>query len=1116
MAAPASPTAPRQPSGNPKRRRRTTGRLKIPRLTARVSPQQPPVGEGPDEPDKPTDGSRIPATDIGRPRPAIQQPGAPPDLPAAEEDYAPPPATETEEGESAGNEPSSPKFGPEQLKDAEESAIGQPPEAGGPTAPEHTGRSAGRQGSADAHRQKPDSDIPADEKSLYNKYAPPPSLWGLGKFAAMSRRKKTIFGSGLLGTIVGLIFFFTIGSGPMQFVHIAKLLEQFHFSTLQSQQDNRFMHEVRYLRYVSQGDAARARLSFVGNHFTDQFEAKVRASGLIPRYSPKAGKFLGYEIDRTNPDSPYHGMSDQELAQTVKENLGVDIAAYNGDYGSIDTLKKGSLMVEAPDGYFSSLRFNNGVLQKAGYSKLASVLGTRLFCLRAGCSLHPLVNLVAKTVADKEKAFNSRQEEKINKGQSLEQLNIESQASDQGSAQQQKETAQTAADQAKAAGQFQQEASGVGQDAAGGNRSAVSTYAAKLKGEFGTADQLKSGVIGGTFLLSAACLLRGLDAEAGQIKQAQVILPAMRMGMDAIALGSQVQSGQGVDLTQLGFYAKQLSGTDQAGRQSTWYDAKSIQSELGNPDKGYSADATLKTATDVSTPFSVLSQGTVGSILGPVCSGPGQFVTGVLGFFGAKLADIALIPVQTVLIGQLEPVAAHWLAGQAIDPFATGADYGNTINYGAALAANDQAAAAGGVELTSSQSALLKANLDSQYNQDFARQNILAKIFNPTDSRTVVGKILDRSSGSFSRNAASLASMMLNIGHSFASLGQLFNGRAVAASSSAYDYGFPQIGFSAADMDNPAFDNPFENACYVVGCPDKGITGILENPANVTKYSKMASDCFGVSLAQESVSTSAGQQMQWGVTTASGSLVSYKGNTGLSSHPECASQADPDWLRIRFFILDTETMNSMGCYEGDDQSCTDIGLAGSSTASVTPPAPASTGPAPTGSAQQLAQQLVPYVNNGTIKCVGSGGNANCSDITDTAAGTAIPRGQGCDVSALSPGLLGMLLKLVQMGHSFSLSALCSDHGDTGTAAPGHSTGQAADFNTIDGVFMGPNDVPWDQTKIQAGEKLDQDIASFMPRTTGFGQIQCHPVFGFLIGFNTFNDTCHHQHVQVVN
>jgi hypothetical protein len=128
------------------------------------------------------------------------------------------------------------------------------------------------------------------------------------------------------------------------------------------------------------------------------------------------------------------------------------------------------------------------------------------------------------------------------------------------------------------------------------------------------------------------------------------------------------------------------------------------------------------------------------------------------------------------------------------------------------------------------------------------------------------------------------------------------------------------------------------------------------------------------------------------------------------------------------------------------------------------------------------------------------------------------------VDALSADLLGMLLELVQMGHTYTLSALCTDHPSNPTSF--HHQGKAADFNTIDGVFMGQAEdssgsIPWTQQgspgqqKIAADQKLTKDISSFMPKsTTGFGQVQCRPTFDFLSGFNQFPDGCHHQHVEV--
>lgn len=169
----------------------------------------------------------------------------------------------------------------------------------------------------------------------------------------------------------------------------------------------------------------------------------------------------------------------------------------------------------------------------------------------------------------------------------------------------------------------------------------------------------------------------------------------------------------------------------------------------------------------------------------------------------------------------------------------------------------------------------------------------------------------------------------------------------------------------------------------------------------------------------------------------------------------------------------------------------------------------SSGDFPKGSAKDLANQLKPYVENKKIQCNFSPG---CPDIINTASGKSIKGGDGCLVDALDPALLGMLLKLVQTDHSFILSALCSDHHNDGMNQ--HSGGHSADFNYIDGVFIGPNaDAQWTGEKLQVVKKLSQDIASFMPKSTEFGQVQCHPKFSFLSGFKTYNDTCHHLHVR---
>jgi hypothetical protein len=165
---------------------------------------------------------------------------------------------------------------------------------------------------------------------------------------------------------------------------------------------------------------------------------------------------------------------------------------------------------------------------------------------------------------------------------------------------------------------------------------------------------------------------------------------------------------------------------------------------------------------------------------------------------------------------------------------------------------------------------------------------------------------------------------------------------------------------------------------------------------------------------------------------------------------------------------------------------------------------------PTGSAQDLAKQLLPYISNGQLFCgptAGSSGAANCPDIQNTAKGT--PLGGNCAVDALTPHLLGLILGLVSTdGWKLGISAMCSDHHSEGDGAyAGHSYGSVADFsvqNSSSGAAAA------------ADEKFVNDAAALLSSTGGsFGQIQCHPPYAALKNskFTTFDDTCNHQHIR---
>jgi hypothetical protein len=222
-------------------------------------------------------------------------------------------------------------------------------------------------------------------------------------------------------------------------------------------------------------------------------------------------------------------------------------------------------------------------------------------------------------------------------------------------------------------------------------------------------------------------------------------------------------------------------------------------------------------------------------------------------------------------------------------------------------------------------------------------------------------------------------------------------------------------------------------------------------------YKDRASKCFGVNVSK-------GSDDLWQVIPSED--VNPNDTDYINAH--CSDLSDTNWERLMLFVLDSRTADAWDCYSGgydtSDQSCKNVGMTESVASSTdTPTTATTTGSLSQGSSEELAQQLLPYIAKGKVTC--NNGQADG------------PRE--------------------------------------------HTGGRAADFNYIDGVFMGPNDAPWDSKKINAAKKLDQDAASFMPKSTEFGQVgagkghpQCHPGFDFLSGFKTYPDGCHHQHIAV--
>jgi hypothetical protein len=713
-------------------------------------------------------------------------------------------------------------------------------------------------------------------------------------------RRRLIVGGGILGggTII-TFFILSILSGPFQFIHLAELLRKFHFEAQSIAQDERFAREVRLF---ATGRAERTRMGFLGNKFADKYEAKIKATGFETSYSDKFGLFDGYVIDKTNPK--FKNMSDKQIKTFVKETYGVDLKSPSELKGVSAKLLSNpdALVIDAKSMSVSSkYKLSYAILKEAGYGDISSAIGSRFMCLRAGCSFNPMSKLSTKLSSAIED-WNNRRKADL--------ASTETNSSATNKPKDNQDNKPNVADRNNFDGSLN-DTNAQASDVKSG-RSGFDTFKSSIAGKFAG---------GGAALLALICIMQSINKNIDNLKQSQVIAPLIKMGVQTLSVGSQIKSGKNVNLDELSAMSKQLSGTDSSGKTSSWSQSQSIQANLGKPNTGTAPDSTLKSIGANTNPFSFIDG--IGSALDPACGEVVQDIIMVFSFAldltGIGLAIQAVTGVVgAVATGPIINTVSHWLSGSAVDVGAVGADFGNAVDFGTTLAANQQYLMAGGTQLSSAQVAANNQVVDSISQTEFKQQSTFAQIFNLYDSSSIISKVADTLSPSYKATFANMFSYIMGSGkNAVVGVAKLFSTKTLAASNTPYNYGFNIVGYSQQDTANPAVSDPYANADYVV-------SNVLTNQSMIDKAKK----CFGVEIKLET-------DGNWNVLSdASASSLNtytkeYQGfgcNTPAPADCSADSSDACNWLRLRYFITDTETMNSMSCYQGDGQACMDSGF----------------------------------------------------------------------------------------------------------------------------------------------------------------------------------------------
>ncbi|MEJ0072798.1 MAG: hypothetical protein WDN27_01770 [Candidatus Saccharibacteria bacterium] len=840
------------------------------------------------------------------------------------------------------------------------------------------------------------------------------------RYARWITKKKVAIAGGTTGGIVGLgLFGLTFVTGPLQFIHVAQILHNSHFSQSEDAGDGRMGKIIRYFRNGL--DPGETRLGWIGSKYKNNILGQLKEIGITPNGTTTLGNFESMDIDAKNTKSPYAGLTDDEARAAIQTDYGGTVT------GDVAT---GFKVEDVGKGYKAPANALKTSLAALKTNKLSTSMRFRVLKTYFNVSWHPLSilnNKVNKTASDIFNGYKQKWQNRIKNG------------------------TEPATGTATGATEEDEQGKSVPAGAADTDTAANAGKNSKqilesIKGSAGA--KITGGVAAAVGL---ACALKSVDDNIAAIRYAQVIEPMIRVGVEAISVGDQIESGQDVDPAELSYLSTYFTSTDAAtGQSNNWTDSEPIHADMGETG-GIDINQGTKDTLAAGRP-SWLAW-TQNSAFDAACSTAGGIITGALSFGISVISGEAASAVIGGVIGylaapQLISYVSSLLSGDALDVAGlAGAQYGSVADYGATLAANAGSLAMGGVALTASQIAQLDEQSSQEEQVAFQSQSFLSRTFNLDDYQSLASTVLADQGSSFMTNVTNIGSGIGNVFSDALHLPFKLYATTVHADAPTYQYPFATYGFSQQDLDNPAVADPYANADAAAQILDSNGQG------STPDYIKKAADCFGVNITKQN-SDGVWDVIPTNKTSSGKDLNPY--DTSSYNSTECADTGDANWMKIRFFILDTGTMEGYACAEFNDAtSCANDG-----EGSATPAATTTTTTATNGNATSLAQQVLANKNitlgptaKADIQATANGQQVTPGPIEGQNNGSAStgPCAARTPVT-LDPMLLQAMLDIAN-GYSYTIQDITSGHDcDTGR----HPLGRAFDIFDVNGSPINGN------------------------------------------------------------
>lgn len=724
----------------------------------------------------------------------------------------------------------------------------------------------------------------------------PTSNWDTNTEPKKKRRfkfnsRRAAASGGVAGFLVGGgIGFFGFLAGPMQFIHFAQVLQGFHFSNVTDLGDGRTGKLLRYATKGVTGSQAQDRnLSAAGNKIAVHYESKLRARGISMEY--EFGRLNRIVIDPNTPQGRTL-ITEVEADSRTRLNIGDD------GFVRLD-------LTDANIGNTASPKVRRSLIERsvkaAGVKRVSGWVATRMLKFRAAVNFHP-VNVLRgldENLKVRYDRYKKNRADAVQDGTKPDSSRLDLSESDASNP-------DTEESRARAS-----EVTGVSDEVADIARDTNTPFKERVAAVQG---KLTAGV-GATAIVGLACGIQQVGEATADLQEANVILPLIRTGADAIAVGSQVMTGQDVNFEALG--ALSSSFYDAESKQ-TWAAAQSILAEQG-VEGGKPIPESATPSRDKPGFFKALDS-VISTIPGgnQVCSainstfgGIALTAAGIAATFTGPFAaagSVATDVVQDKIVGIIIPNLVRWMAGEAVDVANfVGPDYGSIANYGSFLAANNTLQGMGGRALTNEERIALDTARQENIKNDMKTQSFYARMFKPTEpnslfATTILGKPAFQSANATVASAVKLPTNVFS--NIFGSLRALLPG--VRAQAIPFDYGVDEYGFSLGEINSASVEDPYKNAAIV-------------EPQLEALNEKYGAKCFGTTIDPTTKAIKYAQAPKYQELEANKSLCS-----------------EPAALPYRMYLADMIAMRSITCYEGiDSAACTEVGLTTPSSAPST-------------------------------------------------------------------------------------------------------------------------------------------------------------------------------------